>query len=118
MPAWVWYRYQSNSGMAGGPPAAGAAAGDQTLHVIVNGVTLFFSGVCGGGSQDAALTRERLAAVLRRRGREPGAQRSRDAGKADLADAPWRPRRRSLDLQARLLRLGGYRASDLPRPSR
>ena len=66
------------------------------MHVLVNGVRLFFD------VEGASLV----------------ARRPRHAGKADLADAAWRPRRRPFDLQTRLLRLGGRRPDRLPRPSR
>ena len=66
------------------------------MHVSVNGVRLFFDVEGAKFVPDGPV----------------------DAGKADPADASWRPRLRPFDLPAGLLRLGRYRPDRLSRPSR
>jgi len=55
------------------------------------------------------VVRERGTVVLRRRGQQARPRRSHHAGKADLADASWRPPGRTPDLPAGLFAPGRYR---------
>ena len=66
------------------------------MHVSVNGVRLFFD------VEGAKLVPDGPV----------------DAGKADVADAAWRPRLRPFDLPAGLFGFGRYRPDHLSRPSR